>query len=346
MAKKTMLALSYKNKEKKNTNDLSVFSSEYDYLFRINIVGDKYAGKTALLRRFVDDTYDSGYYSVLAADRQKVRNINTYEKRVKLIMYDMQGKEELRKSHAYMFVFDVSDAESFNTIKIHIDSIEKNWDKNRKGEPEMYPSFSQTPIILVGNKVDLLSQEGKVTSEALAFIDELEKRGYNIAYSETSAKTDENVEDTFINLTQMCLEKYGVFDHSAPEQRHTNRQKLIDQLKNYINRIEEHKSGGAINFSYGFRFYADSRACNREANYHLAKKLQIELLDEKKSLQDIFNNGHIAQLRLDGILANNISEKIYYKDRGINSKELNNILKEAAAMIDSDNKQACPIKGP
>ena len=334
MARQKILASStQKNKSLKDNNP------EFDHSFRMLIVGDGGVGKTCLVHRFTKDTYTDGYISSIAAPSYSSKDIKTYGKKVKTLIYDIPPRDIKNRIehgvgvHAYMFVFDVTDRTSFDNIKAWMDEI----------------NLSQNPIILVANKVDLVQKRTVSSDEASKFVDELKRdKNYNITYAETSAKTGENVDEAFTNLTDMCVEKYTQFEsHSASEElqlQQENRDKLIMQLDGYIKRIEAYNnSRNKIDFSHGFWFYANSRACNREANYHLAIKLQSEL-KEKKPLEDIFDDLNISNLRGQEISKHNIQYKPYFKNRGINSKELNNILKEASKMIDS--KQASFKKGP
>ena len=58
-------------------------SPDYDYLFKLLLIGDSGVGKSCLLLRFADDTYTESYISTIGVDF-KIRTIELEGKTVKL----------------------------------------------------------------------------------------------------------------------------------------------------------------------------------------------------------------------------------------------------------------------
>ncbi|MEQ2226633.1 Ras- protein Rab-1A [Ilyodon furcidens] len=62
---------------------------EYDYLFKLLLIGDSGVGKSCLLLRFADDTYTESYISTIGVDF-KIRTIELDGKTIKLQIFSEQ----------------------------------------------------------------------------------------------------------------------------------------------------------------------------------------------------------------------------------------------------------------
>jgi len=159
---------------------------EYDYLFKLLLIGDSGVGKSCMLLRFADDTYTESYISTIGVDF-KIRSVQHEGKTIKLQIWDTAGQERFRTitssyyrgAHGIIIVYDVTDRESFNNVK--------NW----VGEIDKYAADGVNKL-LVGNKCDLASKKVVSTDEAKELADSL-----NLRLLETSAKNAHNVEEAF-----------------------------------------------------------------------------------------------------------------------------------------------------
>jgi len=167
----------------------TVASTEYDYLFKLLIIGDSGVGKSCLLLRFADHTYTESYISTIGVDF-KIRTIELDGKTIKLQIWDTAGQERFRTitssyyrgAHGIIVVYDVTDLESFSNVK--------QW----LGEIDRYASENVCKL-LVGNKVDLVSKKAVEFDSAKEFADKL-----GIPFLETSAKAATNVEKAFLKM--------------------------------------------------------------------------------------------------------------------------------------------------
>ena len=165
-------------------------SPEYDYLFKLLLIGDSGVGKSCLLLRFADDTYTESYISTIGVDF-KIRTIELDGKTIKLQIWDTAGQERFRTitssyyrgAHGIIVVYDVTDSESFNNVKQWLHEIDRYACEN-------------VNKLLVGNKIDLSAPKRVVTTEqGKEFADSLK-----IEFLETSAKTAVNVENAFMTM--------------------------------------------------------------------------------------------------------------------------------------------------
>ena len=96
---------------------------DYDYLFKIVIIGDSNVGKSCLLIRFADDCFTENYITTIGVDF-RFRTLKVAKKNVKLQIWDTAGQERYRTitnayyrgSDAIILVADVSNKQSFDNI--------------------------------------------------------------------------------------------------------------------------------------------------------------------------------------------------------------------------------------
>merc|ERR1711939_1264554 len=168
---------------------LAIMNPEYDYLFKLLLIGDSGVGKSCLLLRFADDTYTESYISTIGVDF-KIKTIELDGKVIKLQIWDTAGQERFRTitssyyrgAHGIIVVYDVTDQESFNNVKVWLQEIDRYANEN-------------VNKLLVGNKSDLTSKKVVDYETAKAFADEL-----GIPFLETSAKSAANVEQSFMTM--------------------------------------------------------------------------------------------------------------------------------------------------
>ncbi|KAI0736949.1 GTP-binding protein ypt1 [Fomitopsis betulina] len=173
-------------------------TSEYDYLFKLLLIGDSGVGKSCLLLRFADDTYTESYISTIGVDF-KIRTIELEGKTVKLQIWDTAGQERFRTitssyyrgAHGIIVVYDVTDNDTFTNVKQWLQEIDR------------YASEGVNKL-LVGNKSDLTSKKVVEYSAAKEFADQL-----NIPFLETSAKNATNVEQAFLTMAKQIKDRMG-----------------------------------------------------------------------------------------------------------------------------------------
>jgi len=178
---------------------------EYDYLFKLLLIGDSGVGKSCLLLRFADDTYSESYISTIGVDF-KIRTIEHDGKTIKLQIWDTAGQERFRTitssyyrgAHGIIVVYDVTDQDSFDNVKQWLQEIERYASENVKK-------------LLVGNKSDLTQKKVVDYTNAKEYADQL-----GIPFLETSAKANTNVEQAFITMASEIKNSMPVGSGPSP----------------------------------------------------------------------------------------------------------------------------------
>lgn len=167
---------------------------EYDYAFKVLVIGDSAVGKSSLILRFADDTYDTSYIATIGVDF-KVKTVDVDGKRCKMMLWDTAGQERFapitssyyRGAMGFLVVYDVTDRQSFTNVRRWIEEMKKY------GAPDV-------PWLLIGNKSDASTKRVVAFDEAQELADELD-----VKFLETSAKHAHNVEKAFFTMTQEVL---------------------------------------------------------------------------------------------------------------------------------------------
>ena len=68
------------------------FVYEYDYLYKILLIGDSGVGKSSILNRFVDNTYLENNMSTIGVDF-KIKTIELDGKTIKLQLWDSRTRK-------------------------------------------------------------------------------------------------------------------------------------------------------------------------------------------------------------------------------------------------------------
>ena len=152
-----------------------------DYSIKIVLTGDSGVGKTKLIARYVNDIFEDNSSPTVGLDFALKETIVTGQ-RVQCQIWDTAGQEKLKaiasayykNAHGVVLVFDITNKASFEKIPRWLEEVRNNLE-------------DKVPIILVGNKTDLMTDREVSALEAKSFAEE---NGFY--YLEVSAKSNEN----------------------------------------------------------------------------------------------------------------------------------------------------------
>ena len=165
------------------------------YKFKIVFIGDGYVGKTSLIRRFTQKSFEKQYIKTIGA-QFSFHDKKVDDNEVRSIFYDIAGQDAfifMRKmffkdSKAAVIVYSLGDGdkgkESFKNIKAWYTDVLK--------------FCGSIPIAVIANKVDLSYENVVDIIDIREIINEKEFLGYYV----TSAKTGQGVKDAFNSIIE------------------------------------------------------------------------------------------------------------------------------------------------
>lgn len=173
-----------------------------DFTFKLLMLGDASVGKTSLTHRYITGVFVDSPRLTIGVDffSKKIRLENSNSnsvKTVKIQIWDFGGEERFRfllptyskGSNAAFFLYDITSRKTFESLSVWIQIIRKH--------------AGNIPIFLIGSKKDLVDHRQISFEEA----SQKGKEFLLTRHIELSAKTGENVEESFQLLTELLLKK-------------------------------------------------------------------------------------------------------------------------------------------
>jgi small GTP-binding protein len=169
--------------------------AEPKYIIKICLLGEKNVGKTSLVYRFIEDKFRENYKATLGVNLLKKDLEVSGHGGVSAQIWDLGGQESfksLRKlylegANGALVIYDTTNQKSFEKLDDWIQSFRE--------------ARGNEPMILIGNKSDLKNQIKISENEAKQFAG-----NNNMGLIITSAKTGQNVEEAFTELTKGILD--------------------------------------------------------------------------------------------------------------------------------------------
>ena len=177
-----------------NENDNQIEKNNLEY--KIITLGDSSVGKTSIINRFINDTFDEELTPTLGI-KHTFKTLEINNTKVKLSVIDTNGQEKYRSlsvsyfRHAdvVLFIFNLNEPLSFNNIQEWINVFNDN--NNKKKVILKY---------LIGSKSVL---EQRVEQN---LIDEFANNN-NMLYMATSAKTNNQIKELFQKIGEDILKE-------------------------------------------------------------------------------------------------------------------------------------------
>ena len=172
---------------------------EYDYLFKLIIVGDTNVGKTNIMSKYIKDQFNITSKSTIGVEfGTKILKIDN--KKVKAQIWDTAGQERYKSiTSAYykgakgaFIVYDITNKSTFESVDKWIKDLNSYGDKN-------------LTMLLIGNKSDL--EDKRIINKEEG---EEKAKSFELGFIETSAYNGDNIDQAFDIMLKEVLKRYIV----------------------------------------------------------------------------------------------------------------------------------------
>ena len=168
-------------------------------VYKVLLLGDTTVGKTCFLMKYTDKTFQDIHMATIGLDyRLKTMKLKS-GKDIKLQIWDTAGQDRFRAitknyykgSHGIILIYDVTSLKTFENVKSWVSQIHEE-------------ISDKVVIYLVANKIDMddlrkvTKEEGKKLAEEL-----------DVPFVETSAKTGENIDYIFSDISERIDKVFG-----------------------------------------------------------------------------------------------------------------------------------------
>jgi len=173
-----------------------MMNDQIDYIVKICLLGEAAVGKTSLVYRFIENRFRDNYKSTLGVNLLKKDIVLDDYGGVSAQIWDLGGQESFRSlrklylegANGAFVIFDTTKRKTFDKLDEWIQSFKE--------------SRGNRPLLLIGNKIDLIDKQKVEESEVKEYAEK-----NSTEFILTSAKTGENVEKAFKGLVKTILDE-------------------------------------------------------------------------------------------------------------------------------------------
>ena len=177
----------------------------YDFLYKLLLIGDANTGKTSLLTKFVEGTFTGDYISTIGIDFN-FKTLVVNKQTIRLQCWDSTGQERFKSltttyfkgADGFILTFDLTDRQSYDRLPYWINEVKTH-------------NLHSNNIILVGTKLDLTAKRksGEVGAAHFRAVSTEEASKFaglnNMEYLEISSKDNVNVDSVFIHISKTLM---------------------------------------------------------------------------------------------------------------------------------------------
>jgi len=170
------------------------------YSFKITVIGEGRVGKTSLIQKFTNNSFNEDYLKTLGASFSVYENFIDNDA-IRLIIWDIAGQDDFNFLRPSFF--------KNSRASIIVCSLEENdfgkesFDRIVDWHKDVLHYCGDVPVLLFANKSDLVDPDKIDHSKIQAIVD----RENFIGYYVTSAKTGNGVQNSFNTIIRHLYDK-------------------------------------------------------------------------------------------------------------------------------------------
>lgn len=165
------------------------------FRFKVTVIGDGSVGKTSLIKKFTQGTFEKDYVKTIGA-QFSIYNKEIDNDQIRLILWDIAGQDDFnflrpsfyRESSAAIIIFSLEENNLGNLSFEHI----------AKWHSDIKQFCGEVPIVIFANKVDLVEEDSLDETK----IQKIVKDRNFLEYYITSAKTGQGVIEAFNSIIE------------------------------------------------------------------------------------------------------------------------------------------------
>ena len=176
-------------------------TDEKGYGFKITVIGDGAVGKTSLIKKYTQGSFQNDYIATLGTQFSKYEEVIDGDK-VELYLWDIAGQDSFDALRQRFYTGSSGAIIVFS----HAPEQSASFDHVHKWLGDLKKHCGNIPIVLFGNKVDLVDNDELASNpenpKSDSNVEKFAKDNRFIGYYKTSALTGDGVTDAFKALVR------------------------------------------------------------------------------------------------------------------------------------------------
>ncbi|MFX0105178.1 MAG: Rab family GTPase [Candidatus Hodarchaeota archaeon] len=171
------------------------------FTFKVTVVGDGKVGKTSLIRKFTQGSFQKEYIKTIGA-QFSVYDKEINQDKIRLMFWDIAGQDDFNFARPSFFK---NSRAAIIVYSLEENDLGKQSFKNiSKWHEDIIKFCGEVPVVLFANKVDLIDD---INFEKSVIQEIVDKRNF-IGYFITSAKTGQGVINAFNTIIDELYRKF------------------------------------------------------------------------------------------------------------------------------------------